>query len=106
MSHVAEQRFAGRFPEGGRSVPPGPYLVVGLGVAGIAATHALADRYGSSSVRACDASNPRWMSDELERLRKRGVAVWTIATAWTRFRRRPAAVASSRAPGSRSTLRY
>jgi len=58
-------------------VPPGPYLVVGLGVAGIAATHALADRYGSSSVRACDASNPRWMSDELERLRKRGVAVWT-----------------------------
>lgn len=77
MSNVDEQRFAGRSPAGRPPVPPGPYLVVGLGVAGIAATHALADRCGSSSVRACDAGNPRWRSDELGRLRKRGVAIWT-----------------------------
>ena len=76
MLNVAD-RFARRSAAGRPPAPPGPYLVVGLGVAGIAAAHALADRFGSSSVRACDTGNPRWRAAELARLRERGVGIWT-----------------------------
>ena len=76
MLNVAD-RFARRSAAGRPPAPPGPYLVVGLGAAGIAAAHALADRFGSSSVRACDTGNPRWRAAELARLRERGVGIWT-----------------------------
>ncbi len=58
-------------------MPAGPYLVVGLGAAGIAAARALAGRYGASSVRACDVGDPRLNADELAALRELGVELWT-----------------------------
>lgn len=77
MSSEAKPGFDGRWADGRLPVPPGPYLVVGLGAAGTAAAHALADRFGPQSVRACDTGNPYRAADQLRGLRDRGVQIWT-----------------------------
>jgi UDP-N-acetylmuramyl tripeptide synthase len=63
----------------GRRPPPprGPFLVVGLGRAGLAAAAALADAYGPGAVRGCDSAAPEWAAAEIEALRARGVELHT-----------------------------
>lgn len=56
-------------------VPPGPYLVLGLGRAGLAAAEALSDIAGPDRVRACDTGAPEWARPRMARLSSRGVAV-------------------------------
>jgi UDP-N-acetylmuramoylalanine-D-glutamate ligase len=77
MQNAAEPRFVGSPPRERPPLPPGPYLVVGLGSAGIAAASALVDRFGPRSVRACDTDNPPQAAGELLALRERGVLIWT-----------------------------
>ena len=56
-------------------VPPGPYLVVGLGRAGVAAVGALCDLHGAAQVSACDDTPAALESEAAVRLRDRGVAI-------------------------------
>jgi UDP-N-acetylmuramoyl-L-alanyl-D-glutamate--2,6-diaminopimelate ligase len=56
-------------------VPPGPYLVAGLGRAGLAAAHALADYATPAAVTACDSATfPEVMAAKRE-LEERGINV-------------------------------
>lgn len=57
------------------AVPPGPYLVAGLGRAGLAAAEALAELAGPEAVTAWDASGAGAPSAAGDRLRSRGVRV-------------------------------
>jgi UDP-N-acetylmuramoylalanine--D-glutamate ligase len=57
-------------------LPPGPYLVVGLGRAGLAAAQALAAKVGSSAVRAWDGAADGRQRKRATELRAAGVEVW------------------------------
>ncbi len=89
-------RFTRQSPEGRPAAPPGPYLVVGLGVAGIAAAHALVDRFGSSSVRACDSGQPTL---EGSWLRDRGVGIWTESDGLEALAKSPSCRCIVKSPG-------
>jgi UDP-N-acetylmuramoylalanine-D-glutamate ligase len=56
-------------------LPPGPYLVVGLGRAGFAAARALADAAGAGSVRAWDSAADSVQRERAAELRRLGVGV-------------------------------
>lgn len=55
---------------------PGPYLVVGLGLAGFAAARALAAKVGPGSVQVWDAAADPPQRERAKQLRRLGVAVW------------------------------
>src|SRR5436190_6584883 len=56
-------------------VPPGPYLVAGLGRAGMAAACALVEHAGSAAVTACDSATFREVMEAKRELAERGVKV-------------------------------
>jgi UDP-N-acetylmuramoylalanine-D-glutamate ligase len=56
-------------------LPPGPYLVVGLGRAGFAGARALAERVGPGAVRAWDSAADAVQLQRAAELRRRGVDV-------------------------------
>lgn len=57
-------------------LPPAPYLVVGLGRAGLGAARALAARTGGGAVRAWDALADPSQRENAEALRRLGVRTW------------------------------
>ncbi len=80
-------------------VPRGPYLVVGLGRAGLAATTTLADIAGADDVCACAADNPAWAAAQLEALRARGVEIHTETDGLALVARDPAPRCVVKSPG-------
>lgn len=56
-------------------LPPGPYLIVGLGRAGFAAARALAENAGAGSVRAWDSAVDAVQLERAGELRRAGVEV-------------------------------
>ncbi len=80
-------------------VPPGPYLVVGLGRAGRAAVGALTAHAGAAQVRACDGVDPLLAREAIAAMRADGIEVATESDGIELLERPPAVRCVVKSPG-------
>lgn len=73
---MSRNKFGDQAPPLRPPLPSEPYLVVGLGRAGLAAARSLAARVGADSVRVWDESADRPQLEKAEALRAIGVGAW------------------------------
>lgn len=74
--HDSQQALKPAIPQTPRPpLPPGPYLVVGLGKAGFAAARALAEAAGSATVSAWDSAADNLQLEGAAELRRLGIKV-------------------------------